>query len=422
MALIFAVLFATLVFASVGCVSGATAPEEEWDRTFGGPSDDFARSVQQTSDGGYILAGSTESYGAGEFDFWLVKVDSNGNPQWDKTFGGTDGEDGALVQQTSDGGYILAGNTLSYGAGKYDIWLIKTDSTGNKQWDKTFGGTGAETVSSVQQTSDGGYILAGRTTSYGAGYHDVWLIKTDSNGEKLWDKTFGGTDYDDGRSVQQTSDGGYILAGLTESYGAGDGDAWLIKADSNGEKLWDKTFGGPGIDWVKPVQQTSDGGYIMAGSTFSYSNTDDGDVWLIKTDSNGNKQWDKTFGGTNFDFARSVQQTSDGGYILLGESEYDAYDDDIWLIKTDSNGNMQWDKIYGGDEWDWTSAVQQTSDGGYILAGSTESYGAGEFDFWLIKIEGKQKEPSVSVPGFEAIFAIVSLLVVVFGLRRWKNE
>ena len=346
--------------------------EKEWDKTFGGPGNDFAESVQQTSDGGYILAGYTESYGAGDYDFWLVKVDSNGNKQWDKTFGGTDKENEASVQQTSDGGYIIAGNTFSYGAGSYDIWLIKTNS----------------------------------------------------NGEKLWDKTFGGTNYDDARSVQQTSDGGYILAGSTESYGAGKRDVWLIKTDSNGNKQWDKTFGGTDIDWVKSVQQTSDGGYILAGSTFSYG-AGDGDVWLIKIDSNGNKQWDKTFGGTEFDKAFSVQQTSDSGYILIGETEsYGAGDDDIWLIKTDSNGNKQWDKTFGGASLDFASSVQQTSDGGYILIGSTELYGAGEDDLWLIKIKGKQKEPSVPVPGFGVIFAICSVLAVAFGLRkrRWIRD
>ena len=398
--------------------------EKEWDKTFGGPGNDFAESVQQTSDGGYILAGYTESYGAGDYDFWLVKVDSNGNKQWDKTFGGTDKENEASVQQTSDGGYIIAGNTFSYGAGSYDIWLIKTNSNGEKLWDKTFGGASYERVWSAQQTSDGGYIIAGNTKSYGAGDNDVWLIKTNSNGEKLWDKTFGGTNYDDARSVQQTSDGGYILAGSTESYGAGKRDVWLIKTDSNGNKQWDKTFGGTDIDWVKSVQQTSDGGYILAGSTFSYG-AGDGDVWLIKIDSNGNKQWDKTFGGTEFDKAFSVQQTSDSGYILIGETEsYGAGDDDIWLIKTDSNGNKQWDKTFGGASLDFASSVQQTSDGGYILIGSTELYGAGEDDLWLIKIKGKQKEPSVPVPGFGVIFAICSVLAVAFGLRkrRWIRD
>jgi len=226
-ALIFAVLFVTLVFASVGCVSGATAPEEEWDKTFGGTESDWAYSVQQTSDGGYVLAGYTESYGAGDGDAWLIKTDSNGNKEWSKTFGGTEADGARSVQQTSDGGYILAGYTRSYGAGG-DAWLIKTDSNGNEIFDEVFGGYKSDSASAVQQTSDGGYILAGDTMSYGAG-GDALLIKTDSNGKKEWDKTFGGADLDMMSSVQQTSDGGYIVAGYTRSYGAGRAGAWLIK-------------------------------------------------------------------------------------------------------------------------------------------------------------------------------------------------
>ena len=227
--LVFAVLFATLALSvTVGCTNG-TAPEEEWDKTFGGTHRDMASSVQQTADGGYILAGLTGSYGAGDYDFWLVKTDSNGNEQWNRTFGGTDDDMARSVQQTADGGYILAGGTESYGAGDYDFWLVKTDSNGNEQWNRTFGGTDDDMARSVQQTADGGYILAGGTESYGAGDYDFWLVKTDSNGNEQWNRTFGGTDDDMARSVQQTADGGYILAGDTCSYGAGGVDFWLIK-------------------------------------------------------------------------------------------------------------------------------------------------------------------------------------------------
>ena len=244
------------------------------------------------------------SYGAGNCDFWLVKTDSDGSKQWDRTFGGADEDGVQFVQQTSDGGYILAGHTYSYGAGFEDFWLMKTDSEGNKVWNKTFGGTGRDLAYSIQQTSDGGYILAGYTDSYGAGSGDAWLVKTDSNGNKMWDETFGGTGLDEAHSVQQTSDGGYILAGYTKSYGAGSLAAWLLKADSDGNKQWDRTFGGTGGDGAYAVQQTSDGGYILAGATDSYGSGDD-DFWLVKTDSNGNKVWDETFGGTGLDEAHS---------------------------------------------------------------------------------------------------------------------
>jgi hypothetical protein len=378
-------------------VMAQVAPEPEWDKTFGGSAEDFGYSVQQTSDGGFIVAGLTSSYGAGNYDFWLIKTDSAGNREWDKVFGGSAIDEALSVRQTSDGGYVVVGVTWSYGAGSGDAWLIKTDSSGNKQWDKTFGGSNYDVGNFVRETSDGGYIIAGITLSYGAGNADFWLIKTDSLGNKQWDKTFGGSAIDYGYSVQQTSDGEYIVSGHTFSYGAGDYDAWLIKTDSLGNKEWDKTFGGSAIDYGYSVQQTSDGGYIVGGGTESYG-TSSIDVWLIKTDSLGNKEWDKTFGGSADDCSYSVQQTSDGGYIIAGTTRsYGAGIVDIWLIKTDSLGNKKWDKTFGAASSEEGWSVRQTSDGGYVVAGTTFSYGAGMGDVWLIKI-GSETGGGVGTP------------------------
>ena len=212
----------------------ATGPEEEWSRTFGGGSTEYGRSVQQTADGGFILAGYTQSYGAGGTDVYLVMTDSSGYGTWfTRTFGGSGDDSGFSVQQTTDGGFIITGNTESYGAGGRDVYLIKTDSSGYEQWSRTFGGSNDEGGYSVEQTSDGGFIIAGYTESYGAGESDVYLIKTDSSGYEQWNRTFGGVDRDSGYSMQQTSDGGFIIAGVTESYGAG-GDVYLVKTDSSG--------------------------------------------------------------------------------------------------------------------------------------------------------------------------------------------
>lgn len=357
---------------------------EEWIKTFGGAGDDGvgagAYPMQSTADGGYIIAGSTNSYGEGGSDAWLIKTDADGNKIWEKNFGGASDDWANSVQQTSDGGYILAGGTQSFGAGGMDFWLIKTDAEGNNLWDRTFGGWGNEIANSVQQTDDGGYILAG------AGPGDAWLIKTDSNGNKIWDEDFGGSNNDWAHLVEITSDGGYILGGRKDARGSASGDAWIIKTDAEGNELWERTFGGSDTDMINSVQPTSDGGYILAGWTYSYG-TGGGDLWIIKTDSEGNKLWDKTFGGAYSDQALSVQSITDNGYILAGGTEsYGAGSGDAWLIKTDAEGNELWNKTFGGVNWDGIWAIQPNYDGSNILAGTTDSYGAGSNDAWLIKV------------------------------------
>ena len=386
------VLLATSLLASTIL---AAEPELQWEKTFGGSERDYGWSVQQTSDGGYIIVGYTESYGSGHEDVYLIKTDSAGDSQWEKTFGGSDPDVGYSVQQTSDGGYIIAGYTESYGAGNEDVYLIKTNSTGDSQWEKTLGGSDGDYGRSVQQTSDGGYIIAGQTASYGSGSSDVYLVKTDSTGNSQWERTFGGVYLDYGFSVQQTSDGGYIIAGLTLlslDQGSGEDDAYLIKTDSMGNSQWEKTFGGLYLEYGVSVQQTSDGGYIIAGYTESYGSGNE-DVYLIKTNSTGDSQWEKTLGGSDGDYGRSVQQTSDGGYIIAGQTaSYGSGSSDVYLVKTDGAGNSQWEKALGGSNTDYAESVQQTSDGGYIIAGGTWSYGYGLPNVYLIKLGEKVPE------------------------------
>jgi hypothetical protein len=350
-------------------------------KTYGGPNNEYGYAVAQTTDGGYIITGPTSSFGTNT-DVWLIKTNANGDTTWTKTFGGSSYDYSNSVQQTTDGGYIIAGYSNSYGTST-DLYLIKTDANGNQSWYRTFGGSSTDYGYLVEQTSDGGYIIAGYSNSYGTSY-DVYLVKTDASGNQLWYRTFGGSGTDYGYSVAQTSDGGYVITGYTTSYGTG-GNVYLIKTDTSGNQSWYKSFGGTNSDYGYSVAQTSDGGYVIAGYTASYGTG--GDVYLIKTDTSGNQTWSKNFGGSNYDESYSVQQTSDGGYIIAGYMAQSISDDDAYLIKTFANGNTEWTKTFGGAQIEHGHAVVQTSDGGYAIAGHTSTYGAGNADFWLIKTD-----------------------------------
>ncbi|MEA3475754.1 MAG: FlgD immunoglobulin-like domain containing protein [Candidatus Cloacimonadota bacterium] len=370
-------------------IASGVKAQTTFERTYGGTDEDYGSSVQQTYDGGYIIAGWTESLTGGN-DVYLIKTDEDGDTVWTKTYGGTRTDEGFSVQQTSDSGYIVVGHTYSFGAAyEDDVWLIKTDSDGDTLWTKAYGESNhCDRGYSVQQTNDRGYIITGYTESYGLNYAHVWLIKTDSLGNILWDKTFGGADnIGYGRSVQQTNEGGYIITGWTDSYGTGDNDVWLIKTDSSGNFLWDKKFGRGYHDYGRSVRQTNDGGYIVTGETRPYG-ADNSDVWLIKTYANGDTVWTKTYGGSTADRGWSVRQTFGGGYIITGYTTSGAGSGDVWLIKADSSGNKLWDKTFGGSSYDYGRSVQQTNDGGYIVTGITSSYGAGNEDVYLIKTDG----------------------------------
>jgi hypothetical protein len=363
-----------------------SAPVEEWNQTFGGSDYEWGNSVAETSDGGYIVAGTTYSYGAGNGDVWLIKTDASGVEEWNQTFGGSAVEYGDSVAVTSDGGYIITGSTQSYGAGHSDVWLIKTDAHGSKEWDQTFGGSGEDHGNSLAETSDGGYIIVASTQSYGAGSSDVWLIKTDAAGNEEWNELFGGSEWDFGYSVAQTSDNGYIIAGYTESYGAGSSDAWLTKTDAHGNEEWNELFGGSEWDYGYSVAETSDGGYIITGFSQSYGDGS-ANVWLIKTNAAGNEEWNEIFGGSSGDYGYSVAQTPDGGYIVTGYTySYGAGSADAWLIKTDASGVEEWNQTFGGTGFDGGYSIAVTSDSGYIVAGESASYGDGSADVWLIKL------------------------------------
>ncbi len=306
---------------------------------------DWGHSVQQTADGGYIIAGVSWHPGGWQSDVYLIKTNARGSKVWSKTFGRGDVNSGNSVKQTMDRGYIIAGTTWGSDKTHSDIYLVKTDTDGNKIWSRTYGGSRMDEGYSVCQTKDRGYIIAGRTDSFGKGKDDVYLIKTDNNGNMVWRRTFGGKSSDQGNAVRQTVDGGYIVAGSTCSYSGKNSDVYLIKTAADGRELWHKTFGGRFGDYGRSVQQTKDGGYIVAGNTWPLGRTGSSKVYLLKVDHRGNKEWARTIGAGGSEYGFSVCLTSDGGYMVAGKTvKIDKGDDNVYLIKTLADGTQAWSK------------------------------------------------------------------------------
>jgi len=370
--------------------STAAATQVIFQKRYGGAADDRGFSVQQTNDNGYITVGYTNSFGADTTDVYLIKTNSNGDTLWTKTFGGINVDQGNCVQQTLDGGYIITGNTYSFGAGNSDVYLIKTDINGDALWTKTYGGADDDGGLFVQQTTDSGYIVTGYASSFDAGFEEVYLIKTNSSGDTLWTKTYGGgNSTSNSNEVHQTFDGGYIVTGYT-SLNAGNFDVYLIKTNSAGNATWTKKYGSASHDYGNSVQQTTDSGYIVTGETDGFG-AGNADVYLIKTDANGDTLWTRTYGGSLFDAGYSVKQTSDGGYIVAGLT-YSFFGtgstSDVYLIRTNSFGDTLWTKTFGGVSIDEGHSVQQTTDGGFIVSGFTWPFlGSVKYDSYLIKCD-----------------------------------
>jgi hypothetical protein len=362
---------------------GGTGYMNGWSKTYGGEEErDGAFSVIATADGGYALAGT----GAfllnlvGGYDYvWLMKTDAFGNVEWKKTYSeGGIAEYATSLIATSDGGYAIAGYKGPYYT--RDFWLVKTDAFGNMKWSRTYGGTGQQIATSVVETSDGGYALVGRNWTLELG-SDMWLVKTDSNGFIEWNRTYGGTGHENAYSLIATSDGGYAIAGDTSS--TPNTQAYLIKTDASGNMLWNMTYGGGVLAEVGyAVIQTSDNGYAMTGWTTSSGRTK---FFLVKTDASGTMQWKRTYGVEQTDQARSLIETADGGYAMAGmiqpfnSSQPFNISRDIWLVKTDSSGNMQWNKTYGGAGEDLGYSLVQSGDGGYVIVGVKEFFVSGGY-------------------------------------------
>ena len=371
----------TLCCWVISCKKAPSSTEERpellWIKTYGGINDDWCGSAQKTSDGGYIIVGTSDSFPVLNRNIYLIKTDKDGNMMWTKEYGNKySNEKGNAVQQTSDGGYIIAGEIETYddmGWRRYYTYLLKTDSLGDTLWTRKYEGYRIDQDISVLQTRDGGYVVLGTN-----------LIKVDAEGNEEWEKSY------EGYNIQGTSDNGFIIAGRNAISKSGHvvyPDLYITKINECGDLLWEKIYGGRYGEEGFSIQQTKDGGYIVVGEKDSYG-AGVFDVYLLKTDKSGDTLWTKTFGGEDVDVGNSVIQTSDLGFIITGRTgSFDAKHWDIYLIKTDELGDTLWTFIYGGKSMDEGYSVLETKDGGYVIGGITSSFGAGEFDIFLMKVK-----------------------------------
>jgi len=393
-------------------------PQLDFVKTLGGTKNESAQSVIKTSDGGYAIAGFTQSIDGDitdksieNFDYWLLKFDADDNLQWTKTYGGTNDEKAYKIIQTSDSGFAIIGYTgsndedVSINNGFDDIWLVKTDASGTIQWEKSYGFSGSDKAFSIIQTSDNGFFVSGIldvSASAGAGNDknsnaskhaggDYWGLKLDANGTKIWRRYFGGSFTDAAYDAVETNDNGFILIGSSDSDDVdisntkGDYDFWAVKVDTNGNQVWEKSYGGSQIDEARSIIKTTDGNYLIVGESRSSdkdvtNSKGAADVWLIKISDDGNLIWQKSYGGSSFDVSRGITPTSDNGYIIVGSSRSQDGDvdtnqgqNDVWILKIDNSGGLKWQKSFGGTNIDFAYSAVELNDESIIIVGESSS-------------------------------------------------
>ncbi|UOQ71541.1 T9SS type A sorting domain-containing protein [Hymenobacter cellulosilyticus] len=447
----FTLLVASLLLAGT---AAAQVPAKNWDHTFGGSDEERLASLLPTADGGYILAGTSASPasgdksqpGRGEEDIWVVKVTAAGTKQWDRTLGGSAYDGAARIVPTADGGYLIGGYSSSPvsgdksqpSQGTTDYWLIKLDAQGTKIWDHTFGGSGNDILTSLQATPDGGYLAGGNSNSPASGDksqasqggNDYWLLKLDAQGSKQWDHTYGGSSGETLANVQVLADGSLLLGGSSRSGvsghktqpNQGDWDYWLLKTDAQGGKLWDRTWGGSGSDYLSDLQLSAAGTMLLAGRCTSGASGDktqprlgEWDYWVLKADAQGRKLWDQTVGTAREDLLNCLLPTTDGGCLLGGSLDANAAT--YAVVKLDGSGTQQWTYGWGGDGTARLVQLQPSPDGGYLLGGMSNSNATGDKsqpnqggplygDYWVVKLAAGQPLPvETAAAGSPALLA-----------------
>lgn len=352
----------------------------------GGAKNDFGYAVHQTDDEGYVAVGYANSYSSVGPDFYIVKFDADFNMQWSKNYGGGNTDAAFAGDQTADGGYFFAGYTTSFSF--YNkMYLCKLDEEGNFEWGETIGGSFADYALAAQQTSDEGYVLAGQTNNSNYPHFDFSIVKVDSDGGLQWSKTIGGTGESTANAVQQTTDHGYVLAGVTNGFGAGGSDMYVVKLNSTGSLEWTRTIGSTGNEVGYAITQVANGGYAIAGTT-DFLGAGSFDIYLAKLDASGELEWTRTYGGNNADYPAAIRVTNDGGMVIGGYSaSFNIGGFDVYVVKVNASGDVEWTSASGSSSSDMGYSIEQTSDNGFVIGGYTQSFGEGFNDLLLVKLD-----------------------------------
>jgi hypothetical protein len=416
--------------------NGENIAGDLWSYTYGGANEEYGNVILECSNGGFAIVGRTESFGAGNFDVWLIRIDENGSFLWDNTYGGFSADHSYDMVECSNGGFAIVGWTDSFGAGNSDVWLIRTDVNGVLVWNQTYGGPSLDWGQAVIECNTGGFAIIGWTESFGAGHQDIWLLRTDENGNLLWNQTYGYTDEERGYSIFELSTGGFILFGRTKSMGLGGTEVWLVCTDVNGNIVWDQLHGGTDHERVYSIAECSAGGFIMTGRTSSFG-AGQSDMWLFRIDENGNHLWIQTFGGSVIDNGMGVVECSGGGFVVIGEtSSFSVGGRDMWLVRTDQDGHLLWAVTYGGTSNEIGYSIVEREGGGFIFIGYTESYGIGSKDLWLIHVPDNGIMPPPTLPTpiptlpmqelLNFIMVVASIIIIiqlaVFVSLLWRRR
>ena len=417
-------------YAQHGCF------EIDWAYNYGGSQRDWGNDIALTDDGGYIVSGYSRSSNLdvggnnGDWDFWVIRLDEEGQMLWETNLGGSINDEATSVEQTSDGGFVVAGSTYSndgnvaFNNGDEDFWVTKLSANGNLQWERSYGGSDVDRAEAIRQTPDGGYVVAGFSASQNGdvgdnyGNFDCWVIRLDSNGNLLWEKNYGGSGADWAYELDLTNDGGYIFAGSTisddddVSDNNGFYDYWVVKIDDSGNLLWENNFGGAGEDRAYAVYTTANGDYLVGGSSYSNNfdvsgNNGGSDFWVLRLDNNGALLWERNLGGMGSEWAWGLDATIDDGLVVCGRTNTGNGSGDVsgtnggidfWLVKLDSDGQLEWENTYGGSSNEVPYSVTQTPDEGFVLAGYSQSSDGdvvdnyGDWDYWVLKISPRELE------------------------------